>query len=165
MEKIDLLHERKRELEVQLADISRVILAYEDLEREMLSVLGKATPNAAPPEAPSSQARPSRPAPTTRQKSSEVEAFERAVRKILSEAVKPVDRSELLNDLRIEGIEVGGAEPLNTLGARIFRMKDTVAAKRGSGYFLRARESEFFPRNERIPTEDVQSLKVVDEYS
>lgn len=158
MEKIKILRDRKRDLEAKLADISRLIQAYEELDRELEEVLAeKPLDVVRPSKSSQSVSEDTELAARSRSLSNEVADFQEAVRIILQEAIRPVERSELFDKLADRDISVGGQEPLNTLAARVFRMAD-VKSRRGKGYYLQSREQEFFPDTEPSVGTDLTSL-------
>ena len=65
-------------------------------------------------------------------------AFDAALRKVLSEAPRPLRRREIFQNLLEEGIVVGGADPLNTLSARLSRAPEVLNID-GKGYWLESR--------------------------
>ena len=74
--------------------------------------------------------------------------YEAALRDILMEASRPLQRKEVLNALTARGIVVGGTKELNTLGTRLHRT-DWVVNLKGFGYWLKARD---FPEANHRPT-------------
>jgi len=64
--------------------------------------------------------------------------FERLVTSILEVAHEPMDRSALLDSVTSQGLDVGGKDQKNTLGARMSRMS-SVTNVGGRGYWLKSR--------------------------
>ena len=140
MDRLEQLRNMRRGLEAQLQEVIRLIEEYEQLEAKVRGLLEAKPQNLASTiEKPTWQIFSGM---QTRAKKPEVEEFEAVVRQILSEANAPMDRTEVLQAVRARGVTVGGAEPANTVSARLSRMDD-VRSQRGVGYWLAIRADEF----------------------
>lgn len=129
------LRRRREALIANLAEIDDLIALHEELEKRVSRVLGLA-----PQPIVAETVQSSVPAqyPVSGQRRSvrgEVRLFESSVTEILSLSDDPVDRHKLLDALNLKGVDVGGKDPMNTLGARLFRMPN-VENVRGKGYRL-----------------------------
>lgn len=140
MDRIEQLRNMRRGLEAQLREVIRLLEEYEQLEAKVRGLLEAKPQNLASTiEKPTWQIFSGM---QTRAKKPEVEEFEAVVRQILSEANAPMDRTEVLQAVRARGVTVGGAEPANTVSARLSRMED-VRSQRGVGYWLVSRAHDF----------------------
>jgi len=68
-------------------------------------------------------------------KGSPIEEFEEAVRLVLGESEKPLQRGPLLSALERLGIVIVSNNPANAMATRLSRMDDIVNVK-GEGYWL-----------------------------
>jgi hypothetical protein len=144
IEERDLLHTR-------LQEISVLINEFEELESRASKLLSPTASYEAPPklDASSSEIQQNESSLTASgPEPSGFAEYEAALRDILMEASRPLQRKEVLNALTARGIVVGGTKELNTLGTRLHRT-DWVVNLKGFGYWLKARD---FPEANHRPT-------------
>lgn len=89
-----------------------------------------------------------------RSKAPEVIAFEVAATKILKNATKPLDRTEMYNEISSIGVEIPGdseRDKLNVLGSRMSRMENVVnvSVSMGRGYWLAERQGQLEGRSDK----------------
>jgi len=159
MDILQRLENERKTLLARLAEIEAVLNDHQAWQRKVARVLGVAVQDiddfGIHSASKTGVGSPDLGAPI-RKKRDTVRHFENVVRDILTKAKTPLDRTRLLEEVVAAGVEVGGKDPLNTLGARLTRMSD-VGNLRGQGYYLRSREAEFaYPSSLRIT--DVEDL-------
>ncbi len=163
MTPIERLKEEKNILEQRLKEVSLVLRDLQSLEERALRILAARPQNRvsttadAPAfgstdltrllsddaTAPFTESADT-PQDTRRRVSDDVRAFELVARSILATATRPLDRHALLEAVVGYGHLVPGADPLNTLGARMSRMPGVINVKKpaGRGYWLEERINE-----------------------
>lgn len=138
----------------RLSKIEAVLTEHEALQQKVGELLGNSTAEVVPALRVATRSSV-RTESGGRRVSADVADFERAIRDILRISPKPLNRHDLYDVCVERGINVGGQEPLNTLGARMSRMGD-VSNVRGQGYFLKERLTELLPRAISTEQHDAQ---------
>lgn len=170
MDPVEALRREREALEQRIRDIDRAIQEYEAWAQRWRGVLLGHTSReepvlAAPPAEPApsvvggSYGEAADPAPIFSKRSTPVAEFESKALDLLSEVGEPLNRSQFLEQIEERGVVIGGAEPKNTLSARLSRMREVTNLK-GFGYWLRSRPYEpagYQPSEEPVPTEDGHS--------
>lgn len=153
MNAIDKLQAERQRLVGRLAEIDKILGQYEELQRVAESYF---TTNASHTPPSDSGADPvamreskeletnlsMSAMPGVRRPKTPMVDFERAVIEVLSEAEEPLDRSVLYKALLDRDVVIGSPDEssdLNTLSARMSRMKEKVVNVRGHGYWLKDR--------------------------
>lgn len=153
MNAIEKLKEERQRMVERLAEIDKILGQYEELQRAAEGYFAADVQHTPPADSnlnafrmPSPQepvANPVSPTmPGVRKAKTPKPLFERAVLEILAAAERPLDRSALYGTLRGRGVVIGSPDEssdLNTLSARMSRMKDKIINVTGYGYWLKER--------------------------
>jgi hypothetical protein len=154
MNTIEKLQSERQRVVARLAEIDRILGQFEELQRIAESYLNFGISHTAPTgtvtdsvkmgEEPQTEPSASDPVlPRTQSPKTPMVEFERVVTELLSEAEKPLDRSALYKALLDREIVIGSPDEssdLNTLSARMSRMKEKVVNVSGYGYWPKDRE-------------------------
>lgn len=143
MNVIEQLQHERESLQSRISDIDILVAEYKKWEDRVAVVVGRKaadilTENFKPTNAAENTVSDIDGGPEPSPK----EDFEAAVQLILETSQTPLDRTVLLNELRENGIRVGGVDERNTLSARMSRLPYVVNVK-SQGYTLKSREHEF----------------------
>lgn len=165
MNAIEKLQAERQRLVDRLAQIDKILGQYEELQRVAESYLTGNTPHTKLTDSDTVQigvrdfdeveARDRMQTTTSsRRPKTPMTEFEAVVVEVLSDAEKPLDRSALYKALGNRGVVIGSADEssdLNTLSARMSRMKEKVVNVSGYGYWLKERafhEGGYAPRDQ-----------------
>ena len=140
MTTIERLQRERADLLTRVGEIEKLIAEFNIWEQRVESMI----PTTSSPYAPSVETsgistNPTRAPKQGHNQGSPMSMFERAVSDIFDQAESPMNRSALLGALLAVGIDVGGADPKNTLSARMSRMSEYVNIA-GHGYWARHRD-------------------------
>ncbi len=176
MNAIEKLQSERQRVVARLAEIDRILGQYEELQRIAESYLASGASHTADSgtvtDSVKTQAEAQREPSVTEPNLPRVKSpktpmveFERVVIELLSEAEVPLDRSALYKALLDREIVIGSPDEssdLNTLSARMSRMKDKIVNVSGHGYWPKDRA---FPPGGYVPPggDDVQSQDVTSE--
>lgn len=176
MNAIEKLQSERQRVVARLAEIDRILGQYEELQRIAEKYLTSGDPHTASTgtvtdsvkRQEEAQAEPSvteLSLPGAKSPKTPMVEFERVVTELLSEAERPLDRSALYKALLDRGIVIGSPDEssdLNTLSARMSRMKDKVVNVSGYGYWPKDRA--FLPGGYAPQgVDDIQSQNVTSE--
>ena len=164
MNAIEKLQAERQRLVARLAEIDKILMQYEELQRVAENYLSSDTSHTAPSDSgvisdnseKQQVLKPTASTPTVphaRKSKTNMVDFERIVLDVLSEAEKPLDRSALYKALLDRDVVVGSpteSADLNTLSARMSRMKERVVNVSGYGYWPKERA---FPEGGYEPQE------------
>lgn len=153
MNAIEKLRAERQILVERLGEIDKILGQYQEIQRMAESYFATRTANTPSTDSasdPVAFSEPQRvettklmmPMPSVRKPKTSMADFERAVIKVLSEANEPLDRSALYKALIERDVVIGSPDEnadLNTLSARMFRMKERVFNMKGYGYWLKER--------------------------
>lgn len=131
METIEQLKAEREALAARMEQIDKLLAEYNAWSARAASLLPaiqRVTPVRDTMFAPKTE--PAIPSPMRK--------FEDAVMAVLERAPSPLDRSKLLERVEALGIVVGGADPRNTISARLSRMPDVINVK-GIGYWPKSK--------------------------
>lgn len=153
MNAIEKLQSERQRVVARLAEIDKILGQFEELQRIAESYLTSGIQHTAIPETVTDsvnaqeepQTGPSVTDPVlprVQSPKTPMVEFERVVTELLSEAEAPLDRSALYKALLDRDIVIGSPDEssdLNTLSARMSRMKDKVVNVSGHGYWPKDR--------------------------
>ena len=174
MNSIEKLQAERLKLVGRLAEIDKILGQYEELQRMAESYFSTDVPHTPPDDSASDAVSISEPQgfetpmptmPGIRKPKTPMADFERVVTGVLAEAEKPLDRSALYKALLDRNVVIGSPNEisdLNTLSARMSRMKEKVVNVTGYGYWPKHRpflEGGYDPRI----VDDTQSSRSSDE--
>ncbi len=143
MNAIEQLQRERENLQSRIGEIDVLVSEYQKWEDRVAAVVGRKASDILTDNVNQTNAKENAVSDVDGgPKPSPKEDFEAAVQLILGTSQTPLDRTVLLNELRENGIRVGGADERNTLSARLSRLPYVVNV-RGKGYTLKARENEF----------------------
>lgn len=151
MNAIEKLQAERQRLVERLAEIDKILGQYEELERIAESYFATSATHTPSTDLASERValaepqrveptKPMMPMPNMRKAKTPMADFEQAVVEVLSEVEEPLDRSALYKALLDRDVVIGSADEnadLNTLSARMSRMKKNVTNVRGYGYWLK----------------------------
>lgn len=150
IEKLQAEHQRLVE---RLAEIDKILGQYQEIQRMAESYFATSAPHTPTTDSASERValsepqrveptKPMMPIPGARKPKTPMADFERAVTEVLSEAEKPLDRSALYKALIDRDVVIGSPDEssdLNTLSARMSRMKEKFFNVTGYGYWPKGR--------------------------
>lgn len=153
MNAIEKLQAERQRLVARLAEIDKILGQYQEIQRIAESYFAKNAPHtpstdsvSGPETLPEPQCvEPTKPMmrmPGFRKPKTPMADFEQAVVEMLSEVEEPLDRSALYKALTERDVVIGSPDErsdLNTLSARMSRMKEKIVNVSGYGYWLRER--------------------------
>jgi len=153
MNAIEKLQRERQRLVDRLAEIDKILGRYKELERIAESYFVTRSPHtpltdsaSEPVELPDLQrvesTNPMFTMSGVRKPKTPMAEFERKVVEVLSEVEEPLDRSALYKALTERDVVIGSPDErsdLNTLSARMSRMKEKIVNVSGYGYWLRER--------------------------
>ncbi len=153
MNAIKKLQTERQRLVARLAEIDKILCQYEELQRiaetylaaddthTSLADSGANLVEMTKPQEAHHSDRTGNVVHETRRKTS-MDEFERVVVDVLTEAESPLNRAALYKALVDRGVVIGSSNEnadLNTLSARMSRMKEKVVNVSGYGYWLKDR--------------------------
>lgn len=153
MNAIEKLRTERQRLVARLAEIDKILGQYEELQRIAESYLTTEMPHkhfsdsgyqqGVSGETLGSRLNAEMPRVVDQHKSKTPMAeFEKVVVEVLSETHEPLDRSALYKALMARDVVIGSPDErsdLNTLSARMSRMKENIVNVTGFGYWLKER--------------------------
>lgn len=125
------LQRRKKEIQKQLLELQKELKEIDKVEKGVLELAAKLAPVADDTSDDEGGGGPSR----TRSGARPLQIV-KAAKDILMNSPHPMSRSELLNRLTAEGVEIVGSNPANTLGTTLSRAPKVFTNLRGFGYWL-----------------------------
>jgi len=154
MNAIEKLQSERQRVVARLEEIDKILGQYEELQRiaesylttgiQHTAISETVTDSVNSPEEPQTGPSVSDPvSPRAQSPKTPMVEFERVVTELLSEAEKPLDRSALYKALLDREVVIGSpneSSDLNTLSARMSRMKEKVVNVSGYGYWPKDRE-------------------------
>lgn len=153
MNAIEKLEAERQRIVARLAEVDKILMQYEELQRVAESYLSSDISHTPPSDSDvasdvSGKQQGLKPAsgspiiPRHHKSKTSMVDFERIVLELLLEAEKPLDRSALYKALLDRGVVIGSpteSADLNTLSARMSRMKERVVNVSGYGYWPKER--------------------------
>lgn len=153
MNAIEKLQAERQRLVERLTEIDKILRQYQEVQRMAESYFDATTPHTRHTDSASGivelsevqrvePPKPMMPMRDFRKPKTPMVDFEQAVVEVLSEAEEPLDRSALYKALIQRDVVIGSPDEssdLNTLSARMSRMKEKIVNVSGYGYWLRER--------------------------